>query len=1837
MSRMTQNPVTASLKDAGCVPHRRRSRLLGSVSVLALAGMLGVAGTMPALAAEDTVAILVVPNVDGFFSDTTSGFLPAALSQINVNDVAASLNADTANLKASTITTGLNSGTSNTVNLNAFEALATGNSQVNSVDLGLIGPTGIALLATQINASSLAGQGTFGNLSSKPPVITSSVTASGMSEALYDFTFGTAVVNGNTIAAETIGSSNSSTVSGVVPTGFADTTGGSNTFAGATLTPSTLVGTVAVSTVQDNLNVGQGFGSTATVGGTGANADSITLLITPQTGTTAQVVTSNAEVMNNSLAAQYIGNNSNNDISVLGTGIPTFSGSLALSNVSANNSTMAPSTLIVDAATNTGSTISGTIVDALVGGTPVSDTLIGSLTISGNTISSSAIGNQALSPTGAAGTAGNLITLANGESFNGPAGAETSTITFVGATLTATSNANLLLFNSQSNAGSGGGIAAFTSDTEGGSISALVDNLGSAAQGGEVYLGSNAITSAATGNTATNAILATVTMPSTSTTIQGTASLSSVQLDEAAPVTALLGTTTPNSITATVGQIAGGSNVATALVTNSTVTLTSNSLLAEANGNAVGNGINLAANTVEPPATGSTPTLLSVQHTSDVGGSQSIATANATINNVQRTSDISPVTATNEDSLIAIIAAATSTISASQFTNTLGWIQASAVGNSANNALSLSATNLFSTGGIANLQSVGINTTGSNAITASVINPQVAIYAGNISGAIQTDVGVLDSSLSVTWNLLQAFAAGNQAINTLSATGTVVTVPTTATAPSSALTYNFANPGGLYFDGTTPATLQGAYDILSSQSINTTVSASVTGTAAPLLIQIGTIGGLPTAGTLNGDGAYVDNNTIFATAIGNEIAPATTSGTLPGNTLNLNFTTLPQPQNATPAGVYTPLAGITNIQELGTGGGATANVNTSGASGAPLYEVNVGGNVGENANDTVGTGATITVSNNLTQALAEGNFANNNTLNVTGTNINDGVTGVAPTSLTGLTMSGVIPPGGSGNIQAELALTVVNVQSVAAGDNVEATVQTTAGTSTGGYGALINVSGDYVVNSNLTEANNVFLATAIDNNALLNTISITGPANLAVSAGVQNLQFSAGNATAILGTPYAAGVPGSVAQIIAVGDTLGDQITDSNLMITSAPDTTPSGATAIANNAVNTLKLSADVISDSSGIVSPNATVNGGTNTLTAAADYAVQNAQVVTGSGPVATAYETLGITDFPTGVTPTPYGITGSHLAITGNGLQAVAEGNVATNTLSLTMTDSAVASNPSAALLSTQYGDIDGIQTATSGLTAYAPAAIGGLTSGTGSWVTISNNTNSALSVQNDVTNTLSVNGTNVGGLADALASYTGGVGTVIGAAASYTLNNTQYATGGGVSSIATTQIFNYDDVLAASSGIVNSQATFDNNVTTAESDANRATGGGGNSLSITATNLSASAALINFQDTAMTITAAATSSIGINLTGGAGNTPAPAASSSSLDVSGNETTATARGNIAINSLVTDGIASNGTEGPTPQASATVNLIKLTASAGSNGATNNALTNVQFNSGSVTAGTVGAPISGAESIVLAGSSSAGAVNSTVTLDNNIVTAEADGNVGGNTLTLTGTNLYSNGALTSLQTNAGAISANASGSVTASITGGTATAAGTSGSTVDVSGNQTVATARGNSATNALNATPSSNYGAQTVPAGSVLNNTPGVSTATASYALLNVQDNTGAVSATSTATYSVTLTSTAGSPASVTGSSASVTGNQIAANAFGNSASNTMTLAALNSGNATAALNNTQVNSGAINASVTGGTNSLTVGPTGGNGSTFTVSSNTITARAVGNAAVNIIGMK
>jgi hypothetical protein len=98
--------------------------------------------------------------------------------------------------------------------------------------------------------------------------------------------------------------------------------------------------------------------------------------------------------------------------------------------------------------------------------------------------------------------------------------------------------------------------------------------------------------------------------------------------------------------------------------------------------------------------------------------------------------------------------------------------------------------------------------------------------------------------------------------------------------------------------------------------------------------------------------------------------------------------------------------------------------------------------------------------------------------------------------------------------------------------------------------------------------------------------------------------------------------------------------------------------------------------------------------------------------------------------------------------------------------------------------------------------------------------------------------------------------------------------------------------------------------------------------------------------------------------------------------------------------------------------------------------------------------------------------------------------------------------------------------------------------------------------------------------------------------------------------------------------GTDAPVVATTVTVSYNTVDAKAFGNSATNSETVSALNSGNATAALENTQTNTGAITASVNETQIGSTIGGPGASNVTVDVGNNSVVASAIGNVATNAI---
>lgn len=247
-----------------------------------------------------------------------------------------------------------------------------------------------------------------------------------------------------------------------------------------------------------------------------------------------------------------------------------------------------------------------------------------------------------------------------------------------------------------------------------------------------------------------------------------------------------------------------------------------------------------------------------------------------------------------------------------------------------------------------------------------------------------------------------------------------------------------------------------------------------------------------------------------------------------------------------------------------------------------------------------------------------------------------------------------------------------------------------------------------------------------------------------------------------------------------------------------------------------------------------------------------------------------------------------------------------------------------------------------------------------------------------------------------------------------------------------------------------------------------------------------------------------------------------------------------------------------------------------------------------------------------------------------SSLTVEGNSTTAEASANRATNLVSLdAGAILGGNAGVVNAQTSSAAVSATAQTDATLTFATGSPSGSLTQ-STLSLQNNSTTALARGNTASNTLNATAGAGYdggGKATDPINSACECSQSVS---ATAGILNNQSNNGAVSATSANTaYRVALNGT-------TGSTVGLAGNSIVAQASGNSAVNRISLTALNGTSPSAAINNRQSNTAAISASVTGATIGVTGSGMNG-GSTLGVTGNKVTASAVGNSVSSVVGSK
>lgn len=555
-----------------------------------------------------------------------------------------------------------------------------------------------------------------------------------------------------------------------------------------------------------------------------------------------------------------------------------------------------------------------------------------------------------------------------------------------------------------------------------------------------------------------------------------------------------------------------------------------------------------------------------------------------------------------------------------------------------------------------------------------------------------------------------------------------------------------------------------------------------------------------------------------------------------------------------------------------------------------------------------------------------------------------------------------------------------------------------------------------VARSALTADDNIGLAAATGNSAVSGlTLEAT---SLQSSADVNSFQTGSGQVLTTLGR-----VHDRAGATIRVGD-------DTNDASLSVSSNTLTG-TAIGNSAANSLAATADIVLNGSGhdYASAGSQFDG----HGARADFALANAQRL-GAGFGSEGGSSAEVASSVTG----RFAIGGegetdhSSLVVDDNAQAANALGNTAVNRIAVTATNLISDYLPAAgsALSSLQSGDVD--------VQADSDLRIVGNGGVTASSVSLSGNSNRALAVINDVDNALSVDAVQIG----ALTGY--GVGADYdpwGGGAlegDHVLANIQEALGD-VEAAASTRIGNDD------SGAVldRSRSNAVDNTTSAEASANR----GLNSVAVTAASEgNTNAGLLNSQYSRAGAYASASSQVrfdGVDV------------EASSIAISGNATTALARGNVADNRLALVGSSRNSFPF---EAEAVIDDSGQAYAFGSA-----VLLNGQTNDGAVSARAVHA----SNSAVLNGF---GADAGRVGMAGNSVAADAYGNAATNRVGVSSLDRLPTAAVVNAQANYGPVTAQVVGASYRTLSGPM------TASSIGVSGNQVSATATGNQATNII-----------------------------------------------------------------------------------------------------------------------------------------------------------------
>jgi hypothetical protein len=564
----------------------------------------------------------------------------------------------------------------------------------------------------------------------------------------------------------------------------------------------------------------------------------------------------------------------------------------------------------------------------------------------------------------------------------------------------------------------------------------------------------------------------------------------------------------------------------------------------------------------------------------------------------------------------------------------------------------------------------------------------------------------------------------------------------------------------------------------------------------------------------------------------------------------------------------------------------------------------------------------------------------------------------------------------------------------------------------------------------------------VNNGWLLNGGYYTRPNSAGTIAGPAtatdlNGQFNGGSEEYLVaGSPeegHTEFVPGSGGVSVAISGNVDPSTVTVN-------DNSTSGSVT-GNSANNAIKVAASHLPDGNDHIFTSATATG-TDTV-ASGDHSLANVQVVTGDGSLDSTVNGTFSIDMDDAAL-----LLDSTMEVDGNSQSARAVANTANNSVRL----DAGNTEAGASLASNQSSDAP--VSALSNLAVFAPVASNNST------ISMSGNSNLSVGVINNVTNTVTVDATNatfVTAPNSALVDVDNtGADTV--AFGDHVLLNKQ-AADTSATSTAATNIYNDDNSALTSEGINNGTVKIVGNSTTAEASANRA----GNTVNVSAANLSASAGLVNNQSSTAGVTASATTSAGISLAGDQ-TLNAAAINGSSATLGQNTTTALGRGNAATNVLNYSaganygsagfGVASIATDGSVPNSTGVAQAVVL---------------NVQGNSGAVSASSTDSSYL----VALNSTGTATATSATIGVIGNSVSAAGYGNTANNAINVAVVNgNMPTVALGNRQSN----TANVTASVTFAQMGVTSGVGAATGSTLGVSGNSITATAVGNNAVNAI-----------------------------------------------------------------------------------------------------------------------------------------------------------------